>query len=429
MLLGAALLVAGCEDEVTPGKLASAPQPIVFGVSLGRTGSSAASAQAITTAVRVAEAQINALGGIEGRPVVYEVFNDEDKNDDELRRNVQAGLLDKGAIAILGPIRSGQVLALSELTAGRVPIISPSATSVSLTKLPDETRRWVFRTIPNDDVQAKAMVRFARNGLAGQGGNCTRLAIAFEDDAYGRAFEETMRPLWTAAGGNVVLSLALTASSDFDDAISTLSAADPECVALISVENVGGSFALALASARQSDATAFRDTMFVVAADGLYNEGFLTQSRTDPANASTSRSNGFFGTTAQPNEKNRPAWNEYLQLHQQFAPGALELSAYVAGAYDAAILLALARAYAASDDPEALRDSLEQVSKTGTSYSPSAVGDALLAASAGDDINYNGASGDVDFLATYDVAAAFLVWKVENSAFTSVGTYRAEDLK
>lgn len=426
------LLVVGCEDEITPGKLPSAPQPIVFGVSLGRTGSSAASAQAITTAVKVAEAQINALGGIEGRPVVYEFYDDLDKDGQTLQTGVQSALLDKGAIAILGPIRSGQMLALAEITAGVVPIISPSATSVSLVELPDNTRNWVFRTIPSDDVQAKAMVRFARNGVAGQGGNCSKLAIAYEDDAYGQKFAETLDPAWRAAGGTVVKTTALTGDSNFEQVVEEFSAADPDCITLVSVEDVGGAFARAFAAKRDSDPTAFRQGVFVVAADGLYNDGFLVQSRTDAADPATSKSNGFFGTTAQPNSRSDPAWNEYMQLHRQLAPGAKELSAYVAGAYDAAILLALGRAAAASDDPELLREAINQVSKPpGDQYSPKTVGDALLAAAegGGDEINYVGASGPVDFNAANDVTAPFLVWRVDNSTFVEVGGYKAEELQ
>jgi neutral amino acid transport system substrate-binding protein len=54
-----------------------------------------------------------------------------------------------------------------------------------------------------------------------------------------------------------------------------------------------------------------------------------------------------------------------------------------------------------------------------TPYGPLDLGDALSAVAAGGDINYQGASGDVDFDDYGDVVGDFLVWQVQGSSFVN----------
>ena len=76
--------------------------------------------------------------------------------------------------------------------------------------------------------------------------------------------------------------------------------------------------------------------------------------------AGVAYADGFFGTVAAPNPPG-PSLAQFLVLRRQFEPND-KLSSYVAGSYDAAMLLMLARAQAGSDDPTEVRDALLRVS-------------------------------------------------------------------
>jgi branched-chain amino acid transport system substrate-binding protein len=79
---------------------------------------------------------------------------------------------------------------------------------------------------------------------------------------------------------------------------------------------------------------------------------------------------------------------------------------YANESYDAVILMALAAIQGGSADPEVIRDNLQSVSRDGTKCETFADCAALLAA--GEDIDYDGASGPITFDANGDPTEAFV---------------------
>ena len=427
-----ASLVAACKDDVATAPASSAPAPIVFGVSLRLSGESSASGLAMSTAIRVAEAQVNSVGGIGGRPVSFLFLDDKGDVSDELGATIQTELLDKGAIAILGPISSDQVKEAAKVTDLVVPLISPSATAASLSELnPDPDEKWIYRTIPSDATQVRAMIKFADEGLAGVGGGCKKLAIASASGAYGDGFRRGLVAAWPkVSGASLGAQVTLPTSSGVDTGplVREIAASDPDCLALVDEEEVGAAFTRALRLEIGREPTLFREGFFVLGADGLNNDGFLVKSRTNPADPSTCTAEGFFGTV--PTALEDPAHAEYVALHKQLVPEATRdtLGSYVAGTYDAVALLLLARAASGNDDPAALRAALDDVSRGGRVIRPGTLPDGLIAAAAGEDIDYTGATGSLDFTAEGDVAGGYKVWRVQNGVFTTVGDFPANVL-
>lgn len=75
LLVGSTLTATeGCADKAPAP---SAAAPIVIGVSLGLTGDLDTFAAPLRDAVRTAEGQINAGGGLLGRPVRFDVRDDK----------------------------------------------------------------------------------------------------------------------------------------------------------------------------------------------------------------------------------------------------------------------------------------------------------------------------------------------------------------
>jgi ABC-type branched-subunit amino acid transport system substrate-binding protein len=191
----------GC-TEIAPAP-SSAP-PIVIGVSLGLTGDLDTFTAPLRDAVRAAEGQINAGGGLLGRPVRFDV--QDDKSDEgAFVAGVANGFVKDNVVAVIGPVGSQQVVLTQKIYADKQIIqISPSATSTDLSTIQDPADRFFFRTTPADDFQGAAVILFAQKtpkGLGdggaplGEGGapvTCNRLAIVNIDNSYGNSMSEVI---------------------------------------------------------------------------------------------------------------------------------------------------------------------------------------------------------------------------------------------
>ncbi|MEO6419490.1 MAG: ABC transporter substrate-binding protein, partial [Polyangiaceae bacterium] len=203
---------SACSKGPTITEAPDSGTPIEIGVSIALTGDLGASGVPIQNAVRVAEQQINANGGVLGRRVVFKIVDDATDTSAGVSGVVNA-MMNEGAVAILGPRGSSQVVAVQDQIAKRQIIeISGSATSPSLTDAQPPVNRFLFRTIPPDTLQGKAVAILAISGppdrVLGDAGvfdsgnndggdagdaappppvtnGCTKMAIVHSDDSYG----------------------------------------------------------------------------------------------------------------------------------------------------------------------------------------------------------------------------------------------------
>ncbi len=92
--------------------------------------------------------------------------------------------------------------------------------------------------------------------------------------------------------------------------------------------------------------------------------------------------------------------------------------------YDAIYLMALAIAQAGSTDPLAVRDGLRAVAGPGgTTVGPGDFGLALQLIAAGQQVDYQGVSGGLDFDENGDVPSLFDFWITRDRTFESTGTW------
>jgi hypothetical protein len=131
-----------------------------------------------------------------------------------------------------------------------------------------------------------------------------------------------------------------------------------------------------------------------------------------------------------------PQYDEFKALYALTYPtdaGAGELPSYVANQFDAIVLACLAiQAAGSATDPVKIRDRLYDVSRPpGTAFSPGHLFDALSAIALGQDIDYDGASGPVDFDDYGEVLSSFVVYHIVNSAFVALpeATVKVDELK
>jgi ABC-type branched-subunit amino acid transport system substrate-binding protein len=452
--LSAVLLLdasSACSPDKPRGPAPRAPDPIIIGVSLGLTGGLSSFTAPLQDAIRVAEAEVNAVGGIFGRPVSFRVVDDKSDEDKTLLAAVN-GVVNDGAIAFIGPAGSSQVVAVQDLLRkNKIIDISPSATSPDLTSIQPARDRYLFRTTPPDDLQGKAVVLLATQGAAAAagdagapdggavGGACRRMGIVHIDNAYGNAMTQVIADFFPTKGGQVIFDIPVPVqvAADYKQQVAQVMAARPDCMALIVYDDVGDQFMLDLQAARTAQPTQLPAGFFVIGTDGIFTSGFIINGRRDRADPkSPTAAEGVVGTNPDTNPRTR----EYYEFKNLFAahypfppcdpsdPAKSEPAPYTANIFDAAILAVLAIQRAGTRDRAKIRDALFEVSKGGKTFTPAQIGQAIQAIQNGEDVDYKGASGGVDFDDYGNIVGDYIMWKVEGGAFKTIGHINVDAL-
>ena len=92
---------------------------------------------------------------------------------------------------------------------------------------------------------------------------------------------------------------------------------------------------------------------------------------------------------------------------------------FIPNTYDAVILAVLAIEHAGTwEDGTAIRDALREIASGGTAVRTFA--DAVEKLQEGEDIDYNGISGSLDFDENGDVDAPYEIWEVQSGEFVHV---------
>ena len=311
----------------------------------------------------------------------------------------------EGVVAIMGAASSSVSLAVAESVTipNEVILISPASTSPALTDLEDDD--LVFRTPISDAAQGVVLAQVVANDLG-----LTSVCTLYVNNAYGQGLSGVFADTFEELGGTV------TAAVPHDDAeaisytaeLSECTAGDPE--ALIAVSYPTGQATVYLREALEGGI--IDNFVFV---DGTREDDIFNDLGWD-------QFDGMLGTA--PGTLQTDLGDTF---DEAFAAefGALYSSPFVREAFDAIIALGLAaQAAGTNTDSLAIRDSLRDTSNApGTVYGPG--GDdiiaALAAVAAGDDIDYQGASGSVDFNDDGDITfGAIEVWRVDAETETFV---------
>jgi ABC-type branched-subunit amino acid transport system substrate-binding protein len=174
---------------------------------------------------------------------------------------------------------------------------------------------------------------------------------------------------------------------------------------------------------------------YVLAWNVLYTAAFINNGRIDPADPSKGTvAEGVVGIVVDP-EPQTPEYGEFRRQYTALFPAEVtaakgKLARNTANTFDAAVLIALAMERAkSSTDRIAIRDALFDVSRGGTVFTPGQIPEAMAAIRRGDDIDFKGASGAVDFDDTGNVKSDFVTWEVKDGAFVSRDRIEAKDVQ
>jgi len=221
LVIGGLLLTAcGGPKEPTKGEV------LVY-VAAPLSGFQANAGQTVLGGARLAAAQINRAGGLNGYKVTIVAMDDESDSDvaTEIARRIRSAIGNGPTVlGVIGHLNSGQTLAAMEIYKDLdLVVITPTASEVSLTQ---KGYRNFFRVNANDAAQAQVDAAFLVNNLGAK-----RVAVVYNDDPYGIGLGKLITAELQALGAEVVTDLQVAVEqSSFPDEVARIKAARPDAV-------------------------------------------------------------------------------------------------------------------------------------------------------------------------------------------------------
>lgn len=400
--LTTALLTVACEAE-NPATNATAGggEQLKLGALLPETGDLSSIGEAMPEAVRLAVETVNACGGVNGEPV--ELIVEDSQTDPNAGAAAMTKLAEVDRVAgVVGAFASSVSSAAVDIaTRNNVVLLSPGSTSPVFTERAaagDFNGYWA-RTAPPDTYQAQALAKLARQK------GFDRVSTVVINNDYGVGFEKAFVEAFEKEGGTVVNQSNPVRydpkATTLDSEATAAFGEKPDAVAAVLYDETGS---LLLKSAYQQGLS---EGVTVLLTDGVYSESF--SQRVGKNSDGQSIISGALGTVPGADGEALAAFTSVWKEKT-----GREITAFVPHSWDATVLLALAAEAADANTGEGIKNNLRNVATApGTEVSDPC--EALELVRNGEEINYQGASGNVDIDEYGDVVGSYDVWTVEPS--------------
>lgn len=194
-----------------------------IGVITSLTGSLAAFGEAHKHGYEVALDEINKKGGIGGKQVELDFYDDQSKPDQAVQG--VSKLVDQDEVPIvLGSYSSESTKAIvPAVTQRQVPLIIPTATADNVM---DSKSPWVFRICAGANDYARTTLAFLKDNGAPK-----KIAIVYENTNFGQSNMKAMQAAAQAAGMQVVAVEPYEAKSpDYKAVLQRVKAANPDVI-------------------------------------------------------------------------------------------------------------------------------------------------------------------------------------------------------
>lgn len=402
------LLLAACQSSGGGGTSGDAGgnEGLKIGALLPSTGDLSSIGQPMLSVVPLLVEQVNQCGGVNGKPVT--LVTEDTQTEPTAGAEAMTKLTEVDKVAgVVGAFASSVSQAAVDIAArNKVMMVSPGSTSPEFTKRAkdDAFNGYWARTAPPDTYQAQALAK-----LAQQKGFNTASTVVINND-YGVGFEQEFDQAFKKLGGTIVNESnptrydpkAPTLASEASAAFS----GKQKAVAAVLYAETGS---LLLKSAYEQGLLKDKQVMLT---DGVYSEDFPEQvGKTGDGKFILA---GAIGTVPGANGEALASFTEFWKSKQN-----KPVSAFVPHTWDAAALLALAAEAAKANTGEGIKSKIREVAGSpGTEVTD--VCEGLKLVRDGQEINYQGASGNVDFDEYGDVVGSYDVWTVKEDGQLAV---------
>ena len=216
-------------NQKISGDIPKGDGTLTIGTLLPQSGDLAFLGPPEIAGVDLAIKEINAAGGVNGKPVAV-VKADSGDGTPNIAPSETDKLLAGNADVIIGAASSSVSLSvIDRITAAGVAQISPANTSTAFDTYADNG--LYFRTAPSDVLQGQVMA----STVAGDGK--TNIAILARQDSYGEALADNIKKFFEQAGGTVVsFQLYDPNAATFSAEVQKIKAEDPDAIVLISFD-------------------------------------------------------------------------------------------------------------------------------------------------------------------------------------------------
>ncbi len=329
MVMGGVL--AGCGSS-------SNSNEIKVGANFELTGNVANYGAASMRGFKLAIKEINDAGGVNGKKIV--IAEADNKSEASEAVNAATKLIsDDGAKVIVGPAVTANVIAESQVaTENKIPVLAPDATSPDVTVENGKVKPFIFRSCFIDPQQGTVMAKFASENLK------AKTAVVYYDNSsdYSKSLAKVFQEKFEAAGGKVLMQEAFVAKDqDFKATLTKLKDANADIMFVPAYYEEVGKIV--------KQARELGMNMPILGTDGWDDKKVADIAGADALN------NTYFSTHySDKDESVKPFVDAYQKEYGEMP------NVFAALGYDAGKLLADAIKRAGSDDPEKIRDALEQ---------------------------------------------------------------------
>ncbi|NBD16636.1 MAG: ABC transporter substrate-binding protein [Cyanobacteria bacterium] len=415
LMLSTGLLTTACQQNQTTDNNTTEDSPAeggdaAAGLKLGglfpTTGDLSSIGQNMPKAANLAVDTINACGGVNEQPV--ELIQEDTQTDPNAGSAAMSKLAEVDQVAgVIGAFASSVSGATIDIAVrNEVMQISPGSTSPVFTERAtagDFNGYWA-RTAPPDTYQAQALAQLASDR------GFERVSTVVINNDYGVGFEQEFVKSFKEMGGTVVNEDDPVRydpkATTFDSEAAAAFGNDPDAVLGVLYAETGS---LLMRAAYQQGLS---EGVTELLTDGVYSPEFVDDVGQTPEGQSII--SGALGTVP---GASGTALDNFREKWEADVGG--EITAFVPHTWDATVLMMLAAELADENTGTAIKENLRAVANSpGTEVSDPC--EAMELIRNGEEINYQGASGDIQFDENGDTVGSYDVWTVQEEGALEV---------
>jgi ABC-type branched-subunit amino acid transport system substrate-binding protein len=443
------LLAAGCKSNDNTPPLRYEPtvkaETIKFGAVLSLSGAFQDVGQSELKGAQVAVQQLNAIGGILGKPIELVVVDDASVPTETAKQF--EGLLTQNVRFILGPSSSAGALAIaSRVTRGDALVVSPSATSDAVTAaftptmpvtptpsndLGSTLGNVILRTSPTDRKLAYTLASLIALGpIKGAARRiCDTATIVYSEDDYGSLISADVATLLGQLESTLVIKSRVPIKPFLESASQYTSYAENvinsvrerKCQIIIAPPQPAAAYLRAFRLQAQQYGLDLKDFR-TFGADSLFSESVIAASRDEATGQSSLEGAYVLAVSGQVGP-----FDVFRNLYRTQFPNE-EPKALQAASYDAVLLTALAIERSKSVDPNLVRKAVFTNSQlTGAVFEPSRLLDGMRSLSTPTPLKFDGASGPLIFAPNGTIDANISAFQVQSGKFKIVRTFEPSE--
>lgn len=401
-VVAASLGLAACGgDDGGPGE---AKLDLTIGDLIPLTGDLADFGPPGQKAADVAVDQINEAINEAGVDHTVDITHEDTQTDPQAGVSAARKVVGEGASCITGAWASAVSIPVAESVSIREGVlqISPASTSDEITAL-DDPDGLMNRTAPPDSFQGPTLADYLEETLGKAQG--VTVNVGARNDAYGTGLADTFGAAWEDKGGTVGDEVIYDPEQpSYDSEAQDITSGNPEAIVIIDFPETFNKVGPALVRTGNYDPTSTFGT------DGLASSSL-------PETAGEDATEGFRGTAPGSPDKGSPA-EPFDKVYTESEPQDVDRQTFDAQNFDAVILCYLAAVAAGSTDGTDMAEEVREISgPPGDEFTFLTLPDAIEALQDGEDIDYNGASGQIDMDDAGDATAGvYDIYRYRNGA-------------